>query len=663
VTDPPVASRRPTVLRLHGDERVDDWYWLRERENPEVRSYLEAENAYAEAATAHTRGLQERLFAEFKHRVVETDSTVPARKGGYWYYRRTVEGLEYTIHCRRAGGEDGPEQVILDENELAAGHEYLDVGSLAVSPDGRLLAYTVDTTGGERFTLRVRDLETGSDLADEVPDVYYGLAWATDSRTLFYTRPNDAMRPWQLWRHRLGSPPGEDELVVQEDDEQFFVGVGRTRSDRYLVIVFQSMVTTEVRVLDADEPGGEPRVVVPRRHAVEATVEDAGDRLLVLTSDGAPDFRLLDESGEEVIPERTGIRLADATALSGHLVLTERTEALERLRVDGRLLDQPEEVYTAVPGENLEFDTDVFRFQYTSLVTPESTVDLELETGERRERKRKPVRDYDHADYATERLWARAADGTQVPISIVSRRGRPRGGPLLLYGYGSYEHPILPAFSPVRLSLLDRGVAWAIAHVRGGGELGRSWYEQGKLEHKHNTFTDFIACAEHLIAEGWTSPQGLVARGGSAGGLLMGAVANLRPDLFAAIVAEVPFVDAVTTMLDESIPLTAIEWEEWGDPRTPELYAVMKAYSPYDNVAAKDYPPMLVTAGLNDPRVAYWEPAKWVAKLRATKTDTNRLLLKTQLGAGHAGPSGRYEAWHQEAFVYAFILDVLGLAA
>ncbi len=659
--DPPAAPRRPTVLRLHEDERVDDWFWLRERDNPDVRSYLEAENAYTDAATAHTRELQEQLFAEFKHRVVETDATVPARKGEFWYYRRTVEGLEYAIHCRRRGSEEGPEQVLLDENELAAGQEYLDVTNFAVSPDARLLAYAVDTTGGERFTLRVRDLEAGSELEDEIADVYYGLAWANDSRTLFYTRPDKAMRPWQVWRHELGRPAAEDSLVVQEDDDRFFVDVARTRSDRFVVIAFESIVTTEVRVIPADDPVAEPRVVVPRRDGIEARVEDAGDRLLVLTNEDAADFRLLDEQGAEIVPERPGIRLAGATALAGSLVLSERTDAIERLRVGDTVLDQPEDAYTAVPGENLEFATDVLRFQYTSLVTPQTTVDVELDSLARHDRKQVPVRDYDPSDYVSERLWATAEDGTRIPVSLVRRRDRAPGGPLLLYGYGSYEAPILPSFSPLRLSLLDRGFAWAIAHVRGGGELGRRWYEAGKLAHKRNTFTDFIACAELLVGDGWTSPAGLVARGRSAGGLLMGAIVNMRPDLFAAVVAEVPFVDTVTTMLDETIPLTAIEWDEWGDPRRREFYEVMKAYSPYDNVEAKSYPRMLVTAALNDPRVAYWEPAKWVAKLRATKTDSNLLLLKTQLGAGHAGPTARYDAWREEAFVYAFVLDAVGL--
>jgi oligopeptidase B len=507
----------------------------------------------------------------------------------------------------------------------------------------------------------VRDLDTGSDLEDEIADVYYGLVWANDSRTFFYTRPDRAMRPWQVWRHKLGSPVGEDSLVVQEDDDRYFVDVARTRSGRFLVITFESMVTTEVRVISADDPAAAPRVVVSRHDGTEGRVEDAGDRLLVLTNEDAADFRLLDEHGEEIVPERPGVRLAGVTALAGRLVLSERTEAIERVRVGDAVIDQPEETYTAVPGENLEFESDVFRFHYTSLVTPQTTVDVELDTLARHDRKQVPVRDYDPSEYVSERLWATAEDGTRIPVSLVRRRDRAPGGPLLLYGYGSYEAPILPWFSQFRLSLLDRGFAWAIAHVRGGGELGRRWYEDGKLAQKRNTFTDFIACAELLVAEGWTSPAGLVARGRSAGGLLMGAIANIRPDLFAAVVAEVPFVDTVTTMLDETIPLTAIEWDEWGDPRQREFYEVMKAYSPYDNVEAKPYPRMLVTAALNDPRVAYWEPAKWVAKLRATKTDSNLLLLKTQLGAGHAGPTARYDAWREEAFVYAFVLDAVGL--
>ena len=675
---PPEAARRPTVLRHGGDERIDAWYWLRERENPEVIAYLEAENAYTESELQHTGELQKRLFEEIRSRVQETDATVPARKGDHWYLRRTVEGLSYPIHCRRAGGEDGPEQVILDENELAGGSEFFALGAFAVSPDGRVLAYSTDHTGSERFTVRVRDLESGADLPDEIPNTYYGLAWANDNRTLFYTRPDRAMRPWQLWRHGLGTAADDDLCLFTEVDERFYVSVRRTRSDAFVISVSESMVTSETRLLAADDPAGSFRVVEPRRDGIEYTVDDGGDRLLLLTNDAAPNFRLverpLDASGEghwrELIGHREEVRLEDIDAFATHVAVYERAEAVRRIRLlDGEgaasVIDQPEAVYAAAAEENLEFGSGAFRFRYSSLVTPPSVFELDLDSGERRLRKQEPaLGGYDPERYATERLWAKAPDGAQVPISLVYRRDRPRDGtaPALLYGYGSYEASIDPVFSSARLSLLDRGFAYAIAHVRGGGELGRRWYESGKFEHKPNTFSDFIACAEHLIAEGWVSPEQLVARGGSAGRLLMGAVANARPELFGAIVAHVPFVDCLTTILDESLPLTVLEWEEWGNPNDPRFYALLKSYSPYDNVEAKAYPPMLVTAGLNDPRVSYWEPAKWVAKLRATKTDSNRLLLRTKMGAGHMGPSGRYDAWREEAFVYAFILDTLSLA-
>jgi oligopeptidase B len=660
---PPAAPRRPRALRAHGDERVDDWFWLRERDNSEVRAYLEAENAYTEAATAHLRELEERLYAEYRSRIQETDETVPARRDDRWYYRRTVEGLEYQIHCRRTGAEDAPEEVLLDENELARAHDYLDVGDVAVSPDHRLLAYTVDTTGAERFTLRIRELDGRRDV-EEVPDVYYGLAWASDNATVFYTRPNEAMRPWQLWRHRLGTPARDDVLVLQEDDERFYVSVFRTRSGAFVVVPRASMVTSDAAVIPAGAPEAEPRVLRPRRQGVEYRVEDDGERFLLVTNDGAPNFRLVDEDGRELLPHRDDVRIESATALAGHLVVTERADAVLRLRVDGDVLEQPEEAYTATPGENLAFGTDTFRYEYGSLVTPPTVYDLDLQTGERRLLKRHPVPGYEPDLYASERLWASADDGERVPISLVYRRDRPRdpAGPLLLYGYGAYEFSLDPRFSPYRLSLLDRGVAFAIAHVRGGGELGRRWYENGKLEHKPNTFTDLIACAEHLISEGWAAPDRLALRGGSAGGLLVGAVVNMRPDLFGCVVMEVPFVDVLTTILDQTLPLTAVEWEEWGDPvREERFYRLLKSYSPYDNIRPQEYPPMLVTAGFSDPRVGYWEPAKWVAKLRATKTDSNRLLFRARLGSGHAGPSGRYERWREEAFVQAFLLDTLGL--
>jgi oligopeptidase B len=664
------------VFRLHGDERVDDWYWLRDRDDPQVTAYLEAENEYTAAMTAHSAELQERLYEEIRGRIQETDETAPVLHGGHWYFRRTVERLQYSIHCRRTGAADGTEAVLLDENELAEGHGYFRLGVLTVSPDHSKLAFSVDTSGGERYTLRIRDLESGRDLPDEIPDTYYGLAWSSDSQTVFYTRPDDAMRPHQLWRHLLGTDPAEDVCVYEEPDERFFLGVHRTRSGAFVVLELESMITSEVRVLAADDPEGEFRIVEPRRQGVEYSLDHRGDRFYLVTNDEAPNFRLLEtpddspgrEHWRELVAHRKDVRLLGVDAFAGHLALYERADALRRIRVvdpetcEGDAIEQPEPVYVAMGGDNREFDTDALRFVYTSLVTPPTVVDYHVRSGTRTIRKREPVLGYEPERYATSRTWATAPDGERVPVSLVYRRDRPREpGPALLVGYGSYEASSDPTFSAASISLLDRGFLVAIAHVRGGGELGRSWYEHGKLEHKRNTFTDFLACAEQLVAEGWTVPAQLAARGGSAGGLLMGAVLNLRPELFGAVVAEVPFVDVVTTMLDESVPLTVIEWEEWGNPNEPRFYETMKAYSPYDNVEAKEYPPLLVTAGLNDPRVAYWEPAKWVAKLRATKTDANPLLLRTRMGAGHAGPSGRYERWREEAFVFAFLLDALGV--
>jgi oligopeptidase B len=678
VLKPPAAPRRPTVLRAHGDERVDHWYWLRDRDDPEVVSYLQAENAYTEGVMAPTAALQQLLYKEFRSRVEETDATVPARRDNYWYYRRTVKGLPHTIHCRGSDSDKAGEQVLLDENERARGTAYFNVGAFAVSPRHRLVAYTADTAGSQRFTLRVRDLATDRDLADEICDVYYGVAWANDDRTVFYTRPNERNRPWQLWRHLVGTSPEDDALVYMEEDERFRLSLRRSRSGTYLVVSLRSMVTAETWVLNADEPTAELRLVLPRREGVDHMLEHHGDRFLIVTNDAAPNFRLLSAPVDEphrqseLVPHRPNARLEGVEAFAGGVALAERSDGVRRIRIidwatgDSVLLVEPEEAHTARPGENLEFASRCFRFEYTSLVTPETVVDVDLESGERTIRKRKRVRGYERKAYASERLWATAPDGERVPISIVYRRDRPKDGsaPLLLYGYGSYEVSVDPTFSALRLSLLDRGFAFAIAHVRGGGELGRCWYERGRLKQKRTTFTDFIACAEHMLMEGWTAPQRLVIRGASAGGLLVGAALTMRPELFGCAVLGVPFVDVLTTMLDESLPLTALERDEWGDPmQDSAVYHLLKSYSPYDNVTAREYPPMLVTAGLHDAQVAYWEPTKFVAKLRALKTDSNRLLLKAHIEAGHLGPSGRYDAWREEAFVYAFILDTLGVAA
>ncbi|MDQ6852498.1 MAG: S9 family peptidase, partial [Actinomycetota bacterium] len=583
---PPVAPRRPTVLRAHGDERVDDYYWLRNRDDPEVTAHLEAENAYTRAAMAPTEALQQQLFDEIKSRVLETDASAPVRKGLYEYFTRTIEGKQYGIHCRRPAGTPGlpdpfappgaspGEEVLLDENVLAEGHDYFALGGFSISPDYMRLAYSTDVTGGERYALRFRELSTGNDLPDVVPDVYYGLAWANDNRTCFYTRPDAAMRPWQIWHHRLDTAADNDALVQQEDDDRFYASVGRTRTGRYVLISVGSKITSEVSFLDADEPEAAPQVVEPRRHGVEYDVEhhqsaEHGDRFYVLTNDdGAENFKLMvtpvERSGRanwrEVVPHREDVRLEDVDAFADQVVLSERADGLERIVVrrladdNAHVIAMPDPVYSVGVGANLEFETPTLRFEYTSLVAPLSSYDYDFETRERTLLKRQQVPGYDPDHYDSHRLWATSHDGVRVPVSVVHRRGVALDGsaPALLYGYGAYEISIDPSFSVARVSLLDRGVVFAIAHVRGGGELGRRWYEDGKLERKPNTFKDFIASAEHLCAEQYSSPARLAARGGSAGGLTMGAVANMRPDLFRAIVAEVPFVDVLTTMLDET---------------------------------------------------------------------------------------------------------------
>ena len=687
VREGPRAEKRPTTLIAHGDERVDEWYWLRERDNPEVRALLEAENEHTKESLAHTEPLQQRLYDEIVARIQETDLSVPARKGEFWYYARTVEGLQYPIACRRTGDpETGPEHVLIDVNAIAEGHDFCEVANDEVSPDASLLAYGVDVDGGERYELRFRDLATGADLEETVADTYYGLAWAGDNRTVFYTRPDDAMRPYQLWRHTLGQPAADDEMVFQEDDERFFLGVTSSKDERFVFLVLESKVTTEVWFLPADQPTAAFTVVEPRRQGVEYSVEHHDGSLLIVTNvDGAENFKLMQapvsspgrSSWVEVVGHRPEAKLDGVEVFKDWLVLWERAEGLRRIRVmpassptldDSHLIEQSEPVYTVGGEANLEFDSDVLRFSYQSMVTPRSVFDYDMRTRERVLLKQQPVLGgYDPSQYETVRMWAKADDGEQVPLSLVYRRGtRPDGSnPALLYGYGSYEHSVDPTFSSLRLSLLDRGFVFAIAHVRGGGEMGRRWYDDGKLLRKRNTFTDFVACARALFDEGWTSSDRLAIRGGSAGGLLMGAVVNLQPSLCAAVVAEVPFVDCLTTILDEDLPLTVLEWEEWGNPvESAEVYEYMKSYSPYDNVGeGVDYPAVLATAGLNDPRVSYWEPAKWVQRLRdrAASTPGRPVLLKVELGAGHMGPSGRYDAWKDEAFVFAFLLDALGV--
>jgi oligopeptidase B len=691
--EPPRAPRRPTELRHGDDMRVDDWYWLRDRDDPAVRSLLEEENAYVEAMLAPLAGLRDAVFAEIKTRVVETDVSAPVRRGQFEYFTRTRVGLEYAVHCRRPVGAvtpdpdaapgQGDEEVLLDENVLAAGSEYFALRGLALSPDQARLAYLVDRTGGERARLQVRDLASGDDLPDEVPDTYYGLGWANDQRSIFYVRPDAAMRPFQVWCHVLGTAVSTDRLVFEELDERFYASVRRARSGRVLFIDIESKVTTEAWLLDADQPEEAPRVVAPREDGVEYRVEhhhdpSGEDRLFIVTNvAGAENFQLMvadtaspgREHWRTVVAGQAEVRLDRVDAFAHHVVLSERAGGMARLRAldlagGDAVVEIGDDVATTWLGASPEYDGTVVRVVSTSLVTPTTDYDHDLATGTTTLVKRQRVEGYEPDRYETHRVWARADDATLVPISIVHGRGLARdgSGAMVLYGYGAYEISIDPTFSISRLSLLERGGAYAIAHVRGGGELGRGWYEDGKLHHKRNTFSDFVACARHLIAEGYTAPSRLVARGGSAGGLTMGAVLNQAPELWRAVVAEVPFVDCLTTMLDPSLPLTITEFDEWGNPGADEqLYEYIRSYSPYDNVGPVAYPTVLATAGLNDPRVQYWEPAKWVQQLRTTTTGTAAVLLKTELDAGHHGRSGRYESWREEAFVVAFVLDALGL--
>ncbi|MEG3634558.1 S9 family peptidase [Micromonospora palythoicola] len=694
-TPVPAARRVPTERVHHGDTVVDEYAWLATKDDPETIKYLNAENAWTEARTAHLSGLRTELFEEIRRRTQETDLSVPTRKGQHWYYTRTVQGQQYGVHCRRAvhpdettppistdGAPLDGEQVLLDGNQLAEGRDFFSLGAFDVSPDGRYLAYSTDFSGDERFTLRVKDLSTGELLPDEIPGTFYGTAWSADASVLFYVTVDEAWRPNRVWRHVIGTAAADDVVVHAEDDERFWVGVELTRSERFVLIDIASKLTSEVRVIPAGNPTGEPAVIAPRRQGVEYSVEHHGHRFLILHNDDAEDFALAytsaDAPGDWVplIEHSPGTRLESVDAFADHLVVSVRSNGLTGLRVlpvgggDAHDIEFPEPLHTVGLDANPEYRTGRLRLRYTSLVTPDSVYDYDLVTREMTLLRQRPVlpgpdgQVYRSEDYEQQRDWALADDGTKVPISLVYRRGTPRDGsaPCVIYGYGSYEASMDPWFSVGRLSLLDRGVIFAVAHIRGGGEMGRRWYDHGKMLAKKNTFTDFVACARHLAKAGWTAPDRLVARGGSAGGLLMGAVANLAPDAFAGIVAQVPFVDALNTILDPSLPLTVTEWEEWGNPLAdPEVYAYMKSYTPYENVAPLDYPAILAMTSLNDTRVLYHEPAKWIARLRAVAPQGD-YLLKTEMEAGHGGPSGRYDAWREEAFINAWTLDRLGRA-
>lgn len=676
---PPVARIEPHTLEAHGHVRTDDYFWLRERESPEVVAYLEAENDYTKAVMADTEALQETLVEEIKGRIKQTDLSVPYKLQDYYYYVRYEEGKDYPIHCRKRGSLEAPEEIMLDVNVMAEGHAYYAVGRVAVSSGQDRIAYAVDTEGRRKYTVYVKDLATGELLADVLPDVTGNMSWANDNKTLFYTKQDPETLRWnQVWRHTLGADPAMDVLVYEEDDETFGVGVGKTKSREYLVIACYQTVSTEYRILDADTPGAEWRVFLPRERDHEYSVDHAGDWFYIRTNaDGAKNFKLMrapvsDFSRarwEDVLPHRDDVFFEGAQLFDDYLVAEERKDGLIQMRVrpwDGspeHYIDFGEPAYAAGFGANHDFDTTVLRYGYTSLTTPSSVYDYDMAARTKTLLKREEVLgDFDSAEYVTERLHATAADGARIPISVVYRKGLEKNGanPFLLYGYGSYGHSLDAAFSSSRLSLLDRGFVYAIAHVRGGQELGRDWYDQGRLLNKKNTFTDFIACAEHVIAEGYTSPGHLYCSGGSAGGLLVGAVLNMRPDLFHGAVANVPFVDIVTTMLDDSIPLTTGEYDEWGNPHDKTYYDYMLSYSPYDNVRAQAYPHILIETGLHDSQVQYWEPAKWLAKLRTMKTDGNFLIMKTDMEAGHSGGTGRTKRYKELAFEYAFLLKLAG---
>jgi len=674
----PVAEKRPHELEMHGEVRIDDYYWLRERTNPEVLAYLEEENAYSSAVMAKTEALQEELFEELKNRIQPDESTLPALKDGYYYYKRYEDGLEYPIHCRRQGSVDAPEQIFLDVNHVAEGHDFCSVRGVSVSPDTRTLAWALDTVGRRKYTIQFIDLETGEAMADVIPQVTGNLTWANDNRTLFYAKQDpETLRSYQIYRHLLGTDPSEDVLIYEEIDPTYSVSVGKTRSERYIMIQSEQTLASEFRYLDADNPDGEPRIVAPRERDVEYSVDHVGNRFIIRTNLEATNFRLMEapvarpgrSNWRELIPGRDDVYLQGVEVFRDFMVVTERRDGLRRLRVipwnrgEEFEVEFDEPAYVTWVDENDEFDTQVLRYGYSSPNTPETIYDLDLATHERTLKKQEEIRGgFDPANYTVERLMAPASDGVEVPISLVHRSGIERDGsnPMLLYAYGSYGSSMEAWFRPEVVSLLDRGFVFAVAHIRGGQEMGRSWYEDGKLLKKKNTFTDFIDCGRYLVDQGYTSPEGLFARGGSAGGLLMGAVSNMAPELFAGIIANVPWVDVVTTMLDDDIPLTTAEFDEWGDPKKREYYDYMLSYSPYDNVAAMDYPAMLVTTALEDSQVQYFEPAKWVAKLRTMKTDDKPLLLKTEMAAaGHGGVSGRFKKYHKTALEYAFMLEVL----
>ena len=677
---PPKAKKIQTVTEKHGVKLIDNYAWLRdqnEEKNPEIIKYLRAENAYTRHMMKDTELLQDQLYNEMKSRIKETDLSVPVKYGKYYYYSRTEKGKEYPIHCRKLVDDSKPEEILIDENELAKGKEYFECGTYEISSNDEIMAYTVDYAGDEQYDLYFMNLKTRKLYKDVIHKVTSNVVWAEDNKTIFYSVMDETTRPYQIKRHILGTDPADDLVVYEEKDPKFVCSVSKSRDNRYLAISVGATTTTEECFLDSKNPTGEFKLFAPRKQGIEYYISFQKPYIYITTNENALNFKVMrtkedkfdKKYWEEFIPHNEDIFIDSISTFENYVVVQERVKGLQNIRyIDVRTnesvnLPFPEQVYSAYLGSNLEFKLDKLRYVYCSLTIPESVIDYDMKTGLSELKKRKEViGNYDPKDYVAERLFATAEDGTQIPISLVYRKDMWGNGAHSMYltSYGAYGISTDPYFSSIYLSLLDRGYVYAIAHIRGGQELGRPWYNDGKLLNKKNSFTDFIACAEFLIDQGYTKPEYLAIEGGSAGGLLMGAVTNMRPDLFRVVVADVPFVDMMNTMLDPSLPLTVGEYEEWGCPEDKEYFDYMLSYSPYENIEKKDYPNILVTAGLNDPRVSYWEPAKYVAKLRTMKTDNNMLLLKTNMNAGHMGASGRYEYLKEIAFTYAFIFKVLG---
>ena len=678
-TKPPVAKIIPKELTAHGDTRIDNYYWLNERDNPEVVAYLEAENAYKDTMMAHTKDFQEELYDEIVGRVKQTDMSVPYKDQGYYHYTRYEEGYEYPIYCRKKGSLDAGEEIILNVNDMAKGYDFFSVAGYSTSSNNNLIAYGVDTVSRRLYTLYFMDLATGKVLEDKILNASGRAAWANDNKTVFYAlKDTTTLRPYKIMKHVLGTDVSEDKEIFTEEDETFNIFVYKTKSKKYLMIASAQTLSTEFWYLDADRPDGDFQIIQPRERDLEYSVDHYQNKFYILTNWDAKNFRLMEtpvdkttkENWTEVIPHREDVLLQGFEIFKNYLVLGERKNGLTQIHFikwsdkSEHYLDFGEEAYVAYMSMNPDFDTDLLRYNYTSLTTPRSIFDYDMVSGEKKLLKQQEVvGDFDPDNYVTERHFATARDGTKVPISLVYRKGLEKSGdnPLLLNGYGSYGASRDPAFRSDRLSLLDRGFVFAIPHIRGGSEMGRYWYEDGKLLKKKNTFYDFIDCGEYLVEQKFTSPDKMFAMGGSAGGLLMGAVVNMRPDLWKGVIADVPYVDVITTMLDTSIPLTTGEFDEWGNPQNKEYYDYMLSYSPYDQVEPKEYPAMLVTTGYHDSQVQYFEPAKWVAKLRAMKTDDNPLIFHINMEAGHGGVSGRFKQYRETALVYAFMLDLVGI--